>query len=138
MVETLHFPETMQVQSNPTLITQSSIDLQQNKNQPPPAQSSKTLHTHTHTKLRHLYRSNKRKSWTHLPSSINTRNKKNKTLDSFSVLILYSYTKNRKKNSPTQKIKFSRAVAHKSWVTFFLISNPFLTLVPKIVQQMVY
>ena len=69
----------------------------------------------THTKLRHLARGrseeklsnpwvDKRKSWTHLPSSlflINTRNKKNKSFDSPSALISFSYTRNKKRNLST-------------------------------------
>ena len=39
-METFHFPETVQVLSNPTFITQSSIDSQYHKNQPLLTQSS--------------------------------------------------------------------------------------------------
>ena len=47
---------------------------------------------------------------------------KDKTLDSSSVLILFSYTWNKKKNPSPRKIRLSRvtnnrAVAHKCWMT---------------------
>ena len=41
-----HFPETGQVFSNLTPITQSSINTQQNKNQPPLAYHLQVLNTH--------------------------------------------------------------------------------------------
>ena len=125
----IHFSETVQVFSNNTPITQSSINPQQNKNQPPLAYSSRNT---PHTKLCHLAcgRSegelsnpggNKRKSWTHVPSSfhmINTRYKKDKTLHSPSFLLSFSCTRNKKKkNSSTSQERVTRvSVVHKSWI----------------------
>ena len=89
-------------------------------------------HTHTHTKLCQLAggRSegklsnswgSKRKSWTHLPSTfdlINTRNKKIKP-QIYSQCSFYSAAPITKKNSSTRQIKLTcvtdiRAVTHKS------------------------
>ena len=118
--------------SNPTPITQSCINPQQNKNQPPQLNHLQTLHTHTPSYATLIAVGLRGSSQTpgvaegnmdssSFPSSfylIKTRKREKKTLDSPSVLISFSYTSNKKQNSTPSQIKQtcvtnSQAVTHK-------------------------
>ena len=116
-LEIFHFPEIVQLVSDSTPITQSSINPQQNKKQKPTTFGliiyKHYTHTHTHTHTHTLFL---------IPPDQHQKQNEKKPLDLASVLISFSYSRNTKKNSSTRQIKLtrvanSRRVIHKSCMT---------------------